>query len=142
MQRRLLALALALALANAAGCSSGPPPRPSGLLRDDDAVSASGVRIKPLSAEEVERMVRKRIGAIHECYARERLNTPNPAALVFELDIPADGSGHEVTLVSASEQGQIILEACVTDVLKGLDFPAHSGQPLKVKIPFNFAEGS
>ena len=130
----------ALALATIVGCSSGPPARPGGLLRNDDAVSPSGVRIKPVTAEEVGEMVRKKIGAIHECYARERLNTPNPSALVFELDIPTDGSGHQVALVSASDKGQIILEACVSDILKALDFPSHSGQPLKVKVPFNFDE--
>ena len=106
-------------------------------MRTDDPQWQGGVRQRPLTPEEVGANIRKHLGPIQDCYARERLNTPRPSSFFFQLDIPPDGSTHTVTMLEASDPAQLILTACVSDVLRTLEFPAHNGEPLQVKVPLS-----
>jgi len=114
-----------------AGCASAPERVPQPEANDWKAT----IRQRPLSPEEVRDMIAARGDALGACYARERLSADKLSGYVFELEIPNNGSRHTVTRVHASVDGQAILEECVTGVLAGVEFPAHTGAPFKMQIP-------
>jgi hypothetical protein len=119
-------------LATAVACASAPPPKKT----STEDVFVDGVRQRPLSEAEAGKMIDEARPRIVDCYMRERFNTKR-ALSDFEvrLKVPVDGSRAKAEIARASIPGQIMLEACVMDVLTSIHFPAHSGASLLLAVP-------
>ncbi|MBI4822131.1 MAG: AgmX/PglI C-terminal domain-containing protein [Deltaproteobacteria bacterium] len=118
--RGCFAVAFTLALGACGGQSKGPdtaPPPPKTTLTNDQVREHIASKSSKLAA----------------CYRAEQLNSDKASDYVFQLDIPASGAPHTVTLVSETIPDQRVLKECVADVLKSVRFPAFD-QPSKVVL--------
>lgn len=121
-----------LGMAIFVSCASGPDLPPSNPLWKD------GVMQKPLTPEDAVRYINKAEPQLAVCYRREAMNISLDQKLsdyVFQIWIPPDGSETEVELVSETVSGQKALYGCVEDVLGNINFPAHVGEAMTLKVP-------
>lgn len=111
------------------GCAGSPPPTVERLYVD-------GVRQRPLTEEEAERLLRKNAPMYETCYRREMMNlTQNLSDYIFRVWIPTDGTGADVEMVKASIEGQVTLQECLEEALARVRFPAHTGEPIALHVP-------
>ncbi|MCB9651709.1 MAG: hypothetical protein H6730_34705 [Deltaproteobacteria bacterium] len=118
----------------AVGCATPPPPPVTQPLWKD------GVMQKPLTVEEATRYLKQAAPEFSVCYRREQLNlTARTSDYLFQVFIPVDGSTPDVTVLKETVAGQLTLRDCLTQAIERVHFPAHTGQPLTLKVPI---EGS
>lgn len=133
-RKRLLAVLLGSA---AIGCKTADPP----VMTKAPPPVSDGVRREALAPAEVERAVQGQAARFEACYRSEAMNSPKLSSYVYRLDVPPDGSAPVVHLQKASIPEQKLLEDCVTQVLRSLRFPAHTGARLEVEVPIEGAGG-
>lgn len=130
---RRLGGALPLLWVGAACATPPPPPVVQPLWKD-------GVMQKPLTTQEAERYLRQASADLSLCYQREEMNLVGKTSnYVFQVFIPVDGSTPDVTVVKESIPNQVTLRDCLTQAIERVQFPAHVGEPLTLKVPI---EGS
>lgn len=112
-------------------CSTPPPPPPTAPLYD-----AKGVRQKPLTPEEAEKLLQGRAEQIRACYQRERINLDTKTGnYVFRVWIPNDGTEPDVEAIKETVPGLVTLRGCLEDALEKTKFPAHIGEPITLNVP-------
>ncbi len=97
---------------------------------------ANGVRQRPLTTNEAERLIQLQAERIAVCYRRERINLDAKTGnYVFRVWIPTDGSEPDVEAVKETVPNLITLRGCLVDVLERVDFPKHNGEPMTLNVP-------
>lgn len=91
---------------------------------------------KPLTPQQAEQYLQRAAPDFGVCYKRERMNMAKQISdYVFQLVIPPDGTQPEVSVVRESVPGQVALRDCLSEALQRVDFPAHVGSPITIKVP-------
>ena len=92
-----------------------------------------------LDRETVRRVIAGYRGQIRTCYERALLSSPSlNGRIVFKWSISAAGPVTSASVTSSTVESKI-LETCVNEVIKGMQYPAAAnGLPTVVKYPFVF----
>lgn len=119
-----------LALVCAAACSSAPPPPVSKPLFQD------GVLQRELTTKDAERYLRQATPNMDVCYRRELLNmAPKVSSYMLQITIHPDGRKATVEILKETVPNQVTLRGCLIEAIEAVDFPAHLGKVIKLKVP-------
>lgn len=111
------------------GCASASPPRVQPLFKE-------GVRQTPLTPTEAEQRLQNAVSNIEVCYRREVLNVADETSnYLFQVSIPTDASAPMVTIVEETVPGQVNLRTCLIETFGRVQFPAHVGEPITLRVP-------
>ena len=109
--------------------SSTPAPTPT------DAISVESGELDP---RVIQRGVKRRMGAIQDCYQHELDHTPSlEGDLTVRFQIGTDGRAHDAE-IARSTLGDATVEQCVTGVFDGMTFARPTG-PVTVTFPLRFS---
>jgi len=109
---------------------------------DVDDPNLSGEGGGELERQEIEIVIKQRMGLIRRCYTRELRRNPDLQGTVkVRFVIDRDG-GVKYAAIRGSELGNAIVEDCVVDEMRKLRFPPPSGEgTVIVTYPFAFKGG-
>jgi TonB family protein len=91
------------------------------------------------AADDVEGMVKPKLGDLNGCYKAEQQNNPKAAGKVlFSFTIQKDGRTRDVRLLASTLQSPS-MEGCLVERIEAWQFaPPRSGQEINVRYPFSF----
>ena len=96
-----------------------------------------------LDRDIIRRIVRAHINEVRACYNAELTRDPNAKGTSkIQWTIGPDGKVTELKVEEGSSLNDEGLNACITEKVKGLDFPKPaSGEPTTLPFPFNLEPG-
>ena len=104
------------------------------ILRD-----AVGSMIDPVSSETLGPIVRRAMPQLRRCYEKELRSNPSLAGTIkVEFSISPSGQVGGVRDVSPIPFPSSATTACVLERFKGLHFPSHAGDVVRVTYPITF----
>lgn len=95
-----------------------------------------GVLQRELTPKDAERFLRQAVPDFDVCYRREALNlVEKVSSYMLAVKVPTDGMPAKVEVLQETVPDQVVLRGCLIEAIERVNFPAHIGKPITLKVP-------